>query len=51
MRLDDAIRLSDVIRLNGDAIRLDNAISLSDVIGLRARQQGEDLRLLSYSNA
>ena len=51
MRLDDAIRLGDVIRLNGDAIRLDNVISLSDVIGLRAGQRREDLRLLGYSNA
>jgi hypothetical protein len=50
MRLSDVIRLNNIIRL-GDIIRLNNAISLSDIIGLRAGQQGEDLRLLSYSNA
>jgi hypothetical protein len=51
MRLNDVIRLGDVIRLDGNAIRLNNTISLSDIIGLRAGQRGEDLRLLSYSNA
>ena len=38
IRLDNAIRLGDVIRLNGNIIRLNNAISLSDVIGLRTGQ-------------
>jgi hypothetical protein len=38
MRLNDAIRLDDVMRLNSNVMRFNNAISLSDVMGLRAGQ-------------
>jgi len=36
MRLNDAIRLSNVIRLNGDIIRLNDAIRLSNIIRLNS---------------
>src|SRR6266702_2429726 len=48
------MKLSDVMRLGSNAmklrnvIRLDNVIRLNNAIGLRARQRGEDLKLLGY---
>ena len=53
MRLSNAMRFSNVIRLNNvislsNVIRLNNVIRLSNIIRFRAKQQGDDLRLLGH---